>query len=960
MAVTARGWSGSALITIDRECDQFERDWRAGTRRRLEEILDRLPTDSRPMAFRELLAIEVELRREAREEVHRDEYGSRFPAFTAAIDDVFKSTAAQLQATEPFATSDTVPNSATTSTRYRDLRPFRRGGLGTLYRAIDESLHRETVVKFMNDACEKEPSLLAQFKIEAEVTSRLDHPGIVPVYGIGNDWSGRPFYVMRLINGRELKQAIQEYHQLNGPTQSGRSSRQMLFALLEHLTGACNTVAYAHHLGVVHCDLKPANIMIGKYGETFVLDWGLATNFERTTTFFSSNEPTMRPHLDSGGSTSGQRGGTYGYVSPEQLLTDGPISPTGDVYSLGATLYEILTGRPPFDGRDTTVRDHIRYGRFVPPRRVQPKTCPKLEAICLKAMSLAPQSRYATAKLLADDLTNWMQDEEIQASPDRWFDRMARFGRRHRGITAAFFVTLITILVAAGWTDRTVRIAAYEKAQREISEEARIANLRALDDEMRGFTLALDAFEQLCQPFANGEMNNLKIFSPFVTKIKDFTSDYLSTFQENEAMQIHTPRVYELKATVSRFNENDPAIALDDLRHAEQLYQKLPSKAAEKFDRDVRLAQNQLRQGRILIEMQKWDNAQQIVESAADSLQHMRGSQPQNNELLRLLAEAYHGLGEILLNRPSGGAARQDSLIQSEAKFSESKVIREQLVNASSGEESRNHIRDLARSLGYLGDLYLAQGNIPKATQAFEDSKKRREELYRTRSDDPEHRFQYARGLTNFGRLERGYGGQLSVATTHLEKAAQLQRDLLEDFPGYTKFAVDLGESLNLLAEIYLFTAQAEPQRGTELRESARKSAREAGEIFGGPDLQRSPSGSTGLAQSLVWLALVDRDTNSASARRQAGDAEKLLQTRGPEQVLGGSELVTLAMAWSLQGRTEDALGALRMAIQRGENTALRFERHEQLAFQAIADDPKFGPALKSLVKSVGESLTSQ
>src|SRR6185436_12678713 len=116
---------------------------------------------------------------------------------------------------------------------------------------------------------------------------------------------------------------------------------------------------------------------------------------------------------------------------------------------------------------------------FSPPRQLDRDICPKLEAICLKAMNVAPQARYATAKLLANDLTNWMRDEELQAAPDRWFDRVTRFGRRHRGITAAFFLSLIALIVAVGWTDRTVKMAAHEK---ELGES---------------ITMSLDTFEKL-------------------------------------------------------------------------------------------------------------------------------------------------------------------------------------------------------------------------------------------------------------------------------------------------------------------------------------------------------------------------------------------------------------------------------------------------------------------------------
>src|SRR5262249_7795473 len=111
--------------------------------------------------------------------------------------------------------------------------------------------------KFVSDKCTGDPALLTQFKVEAEITARLDHPGVVPVYGIGEAWSGRPFYVMRLVNGRELSQAIQEYHSAVAIDPRGADSRQQLFTLLEHLVRACNTVAYAHDVCIIHCDIKP-------------------------------------------------------------------------------------------------------------------------------------------------------------------------------------------------------------------------------------------------------------------------------------------------------------------------------------------------------------------------------------------------------------------------------------------------------------------------------------------------------------------------------------------------------------------------------------------------------------------------------------------------------------------------------------------------------------------------------
>jgi serine/threonine-protein kinase len=952
MTTTARTRPGSALFRIDHECDQFEKDWRSGNRPPIDTALARLPTEGQQIGFRELLTIELELRLEAGEPISREDYIHRFTGFTAIIDELLNSISSRFEATQPLSPSDTQPASATTCTRYLDLRPFRRGGLGTLYRALDESLHRETVVKFMNDQCEKDPSLLAQFKVEAEVTSRLDHPGIVPVYGIGQDWHGRPFYVMRLINGRELKQAIQEYHQGGGSRLGGRANRHTLFTLLEHLASACNTVAYAHHVGVVHCDLKPANIMIGKYGETFVLDWGLATNFERTTTFFSSHEPTMRPHSASSGSTSGQRGGTYGYISPEQLLSDGPIGPTSDVYSLGATLYEILTGQPPFDGRDTDIRDKIRRGQFTPPRQLHTGICKKLEAICLKAMSLAPQSRYTTAKLLAGDLTSWMRDEELQAVPDRCYDRLTRVARRHGGITAALFLTIITVLVAAALTDRTIKIAAHEKQVREVTE-------RTSQENERVVTMALDAFEAISRPFANGEMNNLGVFRPVVDEIKNFTALYLEGSQDTPSMQLHTARVYELRSIVSHIIARNPEQAIADLQKAEKLY-SAPSSAADKLERDLRLAQNHISQGRLFIQRDELDRALAVLTSAATSLEQLQKSQPVNNVLQRHLAEAYHCTGEVHLNRRTEGAARRQALLEAEDKFNQGKNIRENLVKNSVGEERRNHERDLARSWGYLGDVYRYQGAVAQAGQAYEESKRLRERLYSNKPGDPEHRFQFARGLGNFGELERGYRGNLKNAIVQLSQAERIQRDLTDDFQDVVNFWIDLAGTESTLAEIYLFAAQDDPSQATEQLKLARNAAQQAIKIYSSLLRQNVPGAARGLAQCSIALAILDRDFSPSDSEQHIHDAETFVAKLGSEAELSSSEMVTVAMLRSLQGRPEVALQALGEAVERGENTAFRFEQHQNLGFKAIAEDPKFGPELKALLKTVRESLTTQ
>ena len=270
----------------------------------------------------------------------------------------------------------------------------------------------------------------------------------MPVYGLGTYGGGRPYYAMRFIKGDSLKEAIEHFHgDATLKNDPGRRSLE-LRKLLRRFLDVCNAVDYAHSRGVIHRDLKPANIILGRHGETLVVDWGLAKAVGRADP--SVGEQTIAPSSSGSSETMpGSALGTPAYMSPEQACGDlDRLGPRSDVYSLGATLYCLLTGKPPFEGDDVgEVLRKVQRGDFVPPRQREPSLDAALEAVCLKAMANQPGDRYPSCRALADDVERWMADEPVSAWAEPWTRKLSRWLTRHRtGVTGAAAAVLAGVV----------------------------------------------------------------------------------------------------------------------------------------------------------------------------------------------------------------------------------------------------------------------------------------------------------------------------------------------------------------------------------------------------------------------------------------------------------------------------------------------------------------------------------
>jgi eukaryotic-like serine/threonine-protein kinase len=314
---------------------------------------------------------------------------------------------------------------------YRIVAEVGKGGIGQVFAAQDERLHRRVALKELHD---EGGGSAARFIREAMLTARLQHPNIVPIYEAGRWPSGEAFYAMRLVSGRTLEDVIAEKKSLNER-----------LSLLPHVLAVAEAIAYAHNERIIHRDLKPANIIIGSFGETVVIDWGVAKsldNDEKPSSDLVTNAPS-----DDGLTMMGAVMGTPGYMSPEQAEAL-PVDERTDVYSLGAILYDLLAGVPPY--HTLMPLEKLTAVLTVPPTpltEMVPNIAPDLLAIVQKAMAQEKERRYPSAREFADDLRRFQSGQIVGAHEYSFLDLLGRFVQKHRLVLSVVAGALVILLV---------------------------------------------------------------------------------------------------------------------------------------------------------------------------------------------------------------------------------------------------------------------------------------------------------------------------------------------------------------------------------------------------------------------------------------------------------------------------------------------------------------------------------
>jgi serine/threonine-protein kinase len=738
--------------------------------------------------------------------------------------------------------------------RFRILRPHAQGGLGIVSVALDEELHREVALKEIQERYARDEQPRLRFLLEAEITGGLEHPGIVPVYGLGHHPDGRPFYAMRFVRGESLKEAVGRFH--GGPDRDsagsegepgrvssgsvseprGAQATPLTFRrLLSRFLDVCNAIAYAHSRGVLHRDIKPGNILLGPYGETLVVDWGLAKVVGRDEPGASdpSAEPTLRPPSASGSGETipGTALGTPAYMSPEQAQGRlDLLGPQSDVYSLGATLYVLLTGRPPFTGGDAAaVLPSVQRGEFARPRAVNPSIPKQLEAICIKAMARYQADRYATPRALAEDIEHWLADEPVSAYHEPWPDRARRWSRKHRTlVTSAAAVLVLALMGSVGFaavvTGKNRELARQTKraAAREAMAIDAVKRFRdvVVEEPVLKHNPALEALRKrlLKEPLAFFKLLREQLQSDNETgpealaRLARAAHEYAHLSQEigdiQDSLRSHveslaiweklvhdqpTKTGYQSDlATIENCRgtmlgtTGHPAEALESYGKALAIRQRLAREnpSVTKFQSDLATTHNSV--GVLQREMGLPDQALQSYGRALAIQARLAQENPSVNQFQRDLAGSHNNIAIV-----QSDTGHPDEALQS---YGNVLAVRERLARENPNVTLLR--RDLAVSYHNIGVLQRESGHLDLALQSHGKALAIQDPMARENPSVIEFQSDLALSHRNIGAVQRDTGHP-NQALESYGKALSIWERLARENPSVTEFQDELAGTYN-------------------------------------------------------------------------------------------------------------------------------------------------------------------
>jgi serine/threonine protein kinase len=782
---------------IDSVCDRFEAAIRAGERPDPAQFLGEFQGPARDLLFRELLPLELEASRGRGERPDAPSYRERFPQHTAAIEEAFallELDGPTMHPAEKRAASAPVPGASVSkstevdgelsradlnsvvlealrSEGYEVVGELGRGGMGVVYLARKIALGRLCALKMILAGAHAGSAALGRFRAEAAAIARLRHPDIVQIYHVG-EADGLPYLELEYLPGGGLDQALD-----GSPRPTETAAR-----LVEIM--AC-AIAEAHRQGIVHRDLKPANILLDAAGRPKVADFGLAKI------------------LDSDDGLTKTRAvlGSPSYMAPEQADGDArSVGATTDVYALGAILYELLTGRPPFRAATALLTlTQVKESDPVPPSRFQPGVPGDIETICLKCLEKAPARRYSTADALAEDLRRFLSGEPVLAKPVPSWERAWKWARRRPALAAALTVStaaILLLLVGALYYNARLRVSVREAraAQREALEQwnrtfrnlnqlvfevhdklgktpaTRAARRQVLDTALAGLEEVAES-AKTAAPDIGRAVAHQKLGDIFreIGRMEDARRQYESARSLAEQLAIAAPRDLAISECLSRTfaGLGDLGLHADRLEEAVQYFRRVvdlaemnvqinPDRAMARSD----LLEAYFRLGRAYGFNRELDQAAVWFSKMQQLAQRWCQDEPDNTQPRDLLSTAYRKLADVWKLGGDAASARGD---YKKAVALGTLVVAAEPANLDYKLHLALALDDLASTQHRLGQLDQASPRLRQAEQLFS-------ELVKADPEDVDNQVRLVQTQYHLGCLEMDQI-ELPAAAVHLRVA---------------------------------------------------------------------------------------------------------------------------------------------------------------------------------------------
>ena len=686
---------------------------------------------------------------------------------------------------------------------FRIVREVGRGGMGVVYEARQLSLNRRVALKVLPFAAALDPRQLQRFHNEAQAAAGLHHTHIVPVLTVGVE-RGVHYYAMQFIEGRPLSEVIRALRRLDlrepperatpdkvssepatallssGSSPTGRPFFQAVARLGIQ---AAEALEYAHALGVVHRDIKPGNLLLDTRGEVWVTDFGLA-----------------RIQAEAGLSLTltGDVLGTLRYMSPESAAGGarrGLVDHRSDIYSLGVTLYELLTLQPAVDGSDRQeILRRIAFEEPAPPRRLNADVPRELETILLKAIAKEPESRYATAQDLADDLERFLEHKPIRAKRPTLRERAVKWSRRHPAFLAFGFILLAVVATALAISsallarkqlevsrqrDRANALAQEANTQRELADQhARLAR-RAVDD----------MFTRLAQKW-------LADRSQLEPVQREFLEKALQYYEEFSRLKGQDPAVRENLAG-ALYNVGAIRLRLGMVKPAEEAYRRslaiwreLADLSPANAEMCYWVAETADSLGDLLLANGRLAEAADAYRACRDAAQKLPGVPSGAPKYRALLSQAHGDLGRVHYEL--------NQFRNAEMELGQAIPILEKLV--SEDPQNQDARATLGANLNYLGGILFATSRYQEAEAVFRRVIDHRQVLLDQSPRSVDDQSDQASSLANLGTIY-AVTHRFPEAEATYRRALAIRRKLADEFPTVPAYHMRLAQDLDNLAE---------------------------------------------------------------------------------------------------------------------------------------------------------------